>query len=191
MSYPDLPDDFERRLHAKMQEMFAEAEKIQGQIDSATKDGREVTTVLASPDTRRGDIIEVKKFDEEHPDGDPNSVRKARVLVSSPVDLWNPDTQQAFPGTEVLCVILEDDDLTTVDEFESLYGAEGDDDERAEVQEASQVSGEEVSVESVPGVPEAVEVTTSPVRDPHVCECGADRQMCMRNQDLVGMHINE
>ena len=179
----ELPEGLEALIEHRMGQMFEEASKIQGQVDAAQKHGKKVTCVMGPPDVKTGDIIDVMRYNAEHPEGDSETKKKARVLHAMPVELWNKATDETCSVSEVLCVLLDEGDLTTADEFHAMYG-EGE----AEVQEAS---GEEIPVPSVPTPTPAVEVKIGPVRDPNVCECGADREMCMRNQDLIGMHINE
>jgi hypothetical protein len=186
MTNHHLPEDFETLIEQRMGEMFEEASKVQGAIDEAYKAGKNVTSVMGPPDVKIGDIIDVMKYNPENPEGDENTKQKARVLHASPVEFFNPENRDTFPGSEVIVVLLDEGDLTTEDEFKAMYGEEADD----EVQEASEVSGEEIPVESVPSSTD-VEVTVEPVRDSNECECGADREMCMRNQDLIGLHINE
>ncbi len=183
-----LPEDFETLIEQRMAEMFEEASKVQDAIDSAYKAGKRITSVMGPPDVKIGDIIDVMKYNPDNPDGDEETKQKARVLHVSPVVFSHPDTRESFPGTEIIVVLLDEGDLTTEDEFKAMYG-EGEADD--EVQDTSEISGEEISVESVPSVPTPVEVTVVPTRDPNVCECGADREMCMRNQDMLGYHLNE
>ncbi len=189
MTNNHLPEDFETLIEQRMGEMFEEANKVQGAIDAAYKAGKSITSVMGPPDVKIGDIIDVMKYNPENPEGDESTKQKARVLHASPVEFFNPENHDTFPGSEVIVVLLDEGDLTTEYEFKAMYGEEGEADD--EVQEASEVSGEEIPVESVPSVSTNVEVTVEPVRDPNECECGADREMCMRNQDLIGMHINE
>lgn len=184
----DLPQDFEALIEQRMSEMFEEANKVQTAIDAAYKAGKKITSVMGPPDVKIGDIIDVMKYNPEHPDGDEETKQKARVLHVTPVEFFNPEGQEVFPGTEVICVLLDENDLTTEDEFKAMYG-EGE--EESEVQETPEVSGKEISVESVSPVSTDVEVTVEPVRDPNECECGADREMCARNQDMLGYHLNE
>ena len=159
-------------LEDKYAEILREAhqlyETVQADMAKAESDGREITMVIAAGDVSRGDLIAIAKFNEDGSVDEEAEEGQARVLMTSS-RMAHDDNGKIVHCVEALCVILQDGDIETVDEFASMYG---NDEEETPV---------EVSAEEEPEI----------VEDPNVCSCGADRPMCEKNQQIFGGHLNE
>ena len=159
-------DDFESMIDRAIESMH----RAFSEVEAAHKAGKELIQIICPPDTRRGDIIKVipKEFEGEHADCPDEDKLKARVLAVQGMTGIDPETMEMHRICEAVCAILRPGDITTEEEFAGLYGEDEDSEETEE----------------------AVEAAEEP-QDPNVCECGANREMCERNQNMFGGHVNE
>jgi len=146
---------------------------VREEINKAERDGRDVAHVIADESTRRGDIIEISQFAEGGEVDEDAEEFKARVLAVSPRSALD-DNGVLVHCVEALCVVLQPGDIESLDDFAAMYG-----DEDSEPQEELEAEGEDSDT------PEIIE------EDPSICPCGADIQMCEKNQEVFGGHLND
>lgn len=164
-------DDFEDRIERMMEQAFADAERAKRELDTAHAKGREIIQALCKPSTKRGDIIEVsvEEMPMEPAEGDEEApTQKLKVVVVHAITGMDPDTLEMSRVNIAVGYIMTDDDITTEEDWAALYS-----DGPEEPQEAS---ADEPEVEP---------------QDPNICSCGANREMCQRNQNVFGGHLNE
>lgn len=160
----DMMDRIERHIESAM----AEAERCRRDLDTAHAAGKEIIQVVCDPHTKRGDIIEITPVEDvEKEEGE---VKTIRVVACHQMMGFDPETMETHEICYAFGIVLEAGDITTEEEFAALYAGED--------------------------APEAVEASESDeepaeAADPNVCECGANREMCERNQGVFGGHLNE
>lgn len=150
-----------------LEQAFAEAERARRELETAQKSGKEIIQVMCDAGTKRGDIIEIRPVDDTEEDEE--ETKNVRVLVTHEITGVDPETYEMHSVVYAWCVILEEGDITTEEDFAALYAEDSE-----EPQETLEAADEEAE----------------PV-DPNVCSCGANRAMCARNQNVFGGHLNE
>ena len=115
---------------------------------------------------KRGDTIDITQA--EPVEGEEEEDKKARVIACHEVMGVHPETLEVVRINYAWCAVLEEGDSTSEEEFAALYA---DEEDTADAEDTPQEEVEEV--------------------DPNVCSCGANREMCERNQNVFGGHLNE
>lgn len=165
----------EDRIERLLEDAYADAERARKELDAAHASGKETIQVICAPGTKRGDIVDITQIDHEvamevNGETDKEAERKkARVVICHEMTGVNPETFEMHRVSYAWCYLIKEGDITTEEDFAALYA----DDESVET-----------SVEE-----EEVEVEVEEV-DPNVCSCGANREMCERNQNVFGGHLN-
>jgi hypothetical protein len=154
----------ESMMDSMIERAIAHMELDAANIEAAHRSGKELIKIVCSPNTRRGDIIKIVPMgcDEDIPEEDKLTGKVIAVHGATGID---PETMKMHRMCEAICAILQPGDITTEEEFAGLYG-----EDELELVEAA----------------EAAEP-----QDPNVCSCGANREMCERNQNVFGGHLNE
>lgn len=166
----NLEDAFESIL----EETYQHYKVVHAEIEKADRDGRDVAHVIADSGTKRGDIIEISKFSEEGTANEDEEAFEARVLAVMPRTALD-DSGDIVRCVEALCVVLKPGDVESLDDFAALYGdGDGDSDNEQEELELGDNDSEE-----------PVELKN------HICPCGANLQMCEKNQEVFGGHLND
>jgi hypothetical protein len=172
---------FDSELAEAINEAYAEAASLQSSIERARADGREITSVMCKIDVKKGDIIKMSRCDEE---GEPQlngETAQARVLAVHPLMTYDPETGKAVYFAEALVIILNPEDVETIDDFAAMYGDGSDED--SEVEETT-TEEEDPPEETAPQVVESTPEGRCP-------ECGADFDSCAMHQEVFGVHVNE
>jgi ferric-dicitrate binding protein FerR (iron transport regulator) len=107
--------------------------------------------------------------------------KKVKVIACHEMTGIDPETFAVRQATYAWCVILKESDITTEEEFADLYANKEASDALFEA------TGEELGEAAVA---QAQEEAEEEVEDPNVCSCGANREMCQRNQNVFGGHLN-
>lgn len=171
-------------MESMIDRAIAHMEQDAANIEAAHKSGKELIRIVCAPDTRRGDIIKIVPAgsDEDIPDEDKMTGKVIAVHGMTGID---PETMQMHRMCEAICAILQPGDITTEEDFAGLYG-EDDEEQAAAVEALFDATPEELAEAAVA---EAEAEEEAP--DPNVCSCGANREMCARNQNVFGGHLNE
>lgn len=158
-------------LEHLMENALADAERARKDINAASAAGKEVVQVLCDANIKRGDIIDITHA--EPGEGEEREEdKKVKVIACHEMTGIHPETLEIRSCHYAWCIVLKDGDITTEEEFAALYADDNDnDDETVEELEEAEVEAEVV--------------------DPNVCSCGANREMCERNQNVFGGHLNE
>jgi hypothetical protein len=172
-------DTIEDRIERVLESAFAEAERARKEIDAAAAAGKEIIQVLCDPGTKRGDIIDITKDDPE--EGEEEEPKKVKVVACHQISGMNPENFEVHHVNYAWCIVLKDSDITTEEDFAALYS----DKEATDALFAA--TGEELGEAAVAQAEEEAEEP----QDPNVCSCGARRDMCERNQNVFGGHLNE
>ncbi len=149
---------------------------------------QQVNSEIQKRKNRGAMLIQIVEPMMEDDNMEPGDVREAISPEGKKHDVEVIDAYQIMadhpeygpvPCWAILAEVLNPDRMTK-DDFESLYGeaddeANDDQSEEGDMLEASEVSGEELPHERVPG---------------KVCECGADLSDCQLNQEYFGVHVN-
>ena len=173
----DNDSNLDSELAEAINAAYAEAASIQTSIERARKDGREITSVICKIDIQKGDIIDISRCDEE---GEPQlngETAKARVLAVHALMSIDPETNVVVYFAEALVIVLNPEDVETIDDFTAMYG-DGDE------------NSEEEPTEDQEDVPEE-EPQEDPTPEGRCPECGADFESCARHQEIFGVHVNE
>ena len=159
-------DNIEDRIERMLEDAFADAELARRELDAAHAAGKEIIRVMCDLSIKRGDIIDITQTDPE--EGEEAEKREAKVIICHEMTGINPETFELRHVNYAFCYVIRAGDITTEEDFAALYA----------------------DSETVEAVVEEVEVETEEV-DPNVCSCGANREMCERNQNVFGGHLNE
>ena len=167
-----MRDHFADSMDSMLDKAIAYMERAHKDIEAAAHSGREVVQVVCKESTKRGDVFEIAPMDENgeamDPEGEDSEALTVKVIAVHSMTGIDPDTLQIRRVCEALCVVLEPGDITTEEEFAALYA---DFDSKA-------------SEDAPEGDSEALVLAA-----PNVCSCGANRQMCERNQNVFGGHL--
>ncbi|KKN46606.1 hypothetical protein LCGC14_0671110 [marine sediment metagenome] len=158
-----MDNNMEDRIERMLEEAFADADLARRELDAAHASGKEIIQVVCDPATKRGDIIDITQTDSE--EGEEAEKREAKVIVCHEMTGINSETFELRHIKYAFCYVLKPGDITTEEDFAALYADN----------EPVEAAVEEVEVEEV---------------DPNVCSCGANREMCERNQNVFGGHLN-
>jgi hypothetical protein len=158
-------DNMEDRIERMLEEAFADADRARRELDAAHASGKEITQVMCDPAIKRGDIIDITQTDSE--EGEEAEKRKAKVIICHERTGINPETFEMHHASYAWCYVIRPGDITTEEDFAALY---------ADNESVEAAVEEEAEVEAV---------------DPNMCSCGANREMCERNQNVFGGHLNE
>ena len=178
MTYDKLLD--ENMMDSVIDQAIAYMERAHNDIEAAHKSGKELVKIVCAPGTRRGDIVKIVPtgVEEDCPEEDKLTGRVIAVHTMTGIDT---ETMQMKQVCEAICAILKPGDLTTEEDFAGLYGEDEEDSAADALFEAtSEELGEAVVAQAQEEAP-----------DPNVCSCGANREMCERNQNVFGGHLNE
>lgn len=159
---------------------YAEAATLQSSIDRARADGKEITSVICKIEVKKGDIINMSRCDEEGEPSLEGETAKARVLAVHALMAVDPETNKVVYFAEALVIILNPEDVETIDEFAAMYG-DGDENSEEEITEDQ----EDVPEEEEPAPQE------EPTPEGRCPECGADFESCATHQEVFGVHVNE
>jgi hypothetical protein len=156
-------------IEKAIDKVFEDMKRAHGELDAARRTGKNIISVACDPSTKRGDIIDVAPLGENGEISEAAEIeKKARVVATHEMVGINPDTHEISCFLEAICILLEDGDITTEEDFATLY-AEGEKPQEEDIEEIAEAESE----------------------DPNICSCGANRQMCERNQNVFGGHLNE
>ena len=168
-------DNIEDRIERLLEEAFADADRARRELDAAHAAGREIIQVVCDLSTKRGDIIDITPTPSEDGEEDGEEAgeeageevekREAKVILCHAMTGINSETCEVRHINYAWCYVLRPGDITTEEDFAALYDDSGP------------VETAEVEVE--------VETTV----DPNTCSCGANREMCERNQNVFGGHL--
>ena len=172
----DSMDSMEDRIERMLENAFADAERAQKEMDAAHASGKEIIQVLCDTDTKRGDIIDITK--EQPEDGEEEEVKKVKVIACHEMTGMDPETFEIRHVNYAWCVVLNESDITTEEDFAALYANK----------EASDALFEATPEELAEA---AVAQAREEASDPNLCSCGANREMCDRNQNVFGGHLND
>lgn len=196
-------ENVEDMVDRALAEAYISVERARKEITAYHEAGKEIIQVVCDESTKRGDIIEVQPLTEERilageelseEEADAEDTKKVRVIVVHGMTGIDPETMEMHRICDAICVVLNPGDVVTEEEFASMYGegdetpedAPGDDAQEGDspVDKLFKATSEELGEAAVAQAQEDAP-------DPNVCSCGANREMCERNQNVFGGHLNE
>lgn len=176
-------DNMEDRIEHMLKEAYEDAGRERRELNEAHASGREIIQVICDPSTKRGDIIDITQMLSEEGEeegeeeggeaggeageeaGEEAEKKEAKVVACHEMTGINPETFEVRQISYAWCYVLRPGDITTEEDFAALYA----DNEPVE---------------------DTVEEEVEDEVDPNVCSCGANREMCERNQNVFGGHLN-
>jgi hypothetical protein len=166
-----------------LERALSQMERASSDIEAAHKSGKELIKILCAPGTKRGDIIKIipAGMDEDCPEEDKMPGKVIAVHGMTGID---PETMQMHRMCEAIVALLKPGDITTEEDFASLYSEDPSEEQDAAVKALFDATPEELGEAAVAQAQEEAP-------DPNVCSCGANREMCARNQNVFGGHLNE
>ena len=181
--------DIQESIEHLMENAFADAQRARSDIDAAAAAGKEIVQVLCDSSIKRGDIINITHTEpgegEEGEEGEED--KKVKVIACHQITGVHPETLEIRRCYYAWCSVIKDGDITTEEEFAALYA---DEDTKNATDALFEATSEELGEAAVAQAQEEAAVEAEIV-DPNVCSCGANREMCERNQNVFGGHLNE
>ena len=185
MELPKL-ENVNEMVDRALAEAYRTMERAQKEINAYHEAGKEIIQVTCNKGTKRGDIIEVQANPDEHtPESDESpeeaaeeETKHARVIAVRSMTGIDTLTMEMHAVCDAICVVLKPGDITTEEDFAGLYGDESREAADALFEASSEELGEAAVAQAQEEAP-----------DPNVCSCGANREMCERNQNVFGGHL--